>query len=118
MKNRKNVVMTPFEKIKKYCKEHGTSIQELAEKSGISAGTIYNWKYKTPSTTSLEKMASIMNVSISSLFTDTDADENSNNEVDLNNNTNLYFYNGKPIPKEDMDYVRGLLKHLGEARDN
>lgn len=108
--------MTPFEKIKKYCKEHGTSIQELAEKSGISAGTIYNWKHKTPSTTSLEKMASVMNVSVSSLFTD--ADESSNNEVDLNNTANLYFYDGKPIPKEDMDYVRGLLKHLGEARNN
>lgn len=113
---RRNVDMTPFEKIKKYCKEHGTSIKELAESANLSPATVYGWKNRVPATANLEKIAKVMNVSISFLLYDND--ENSNNKVDLNNNANLYFYDGKPIPKEDMEYVRKLLKHLGEARNN
>lgn len=46
--------MTTVERIKKLAKDHGLSLQQVAEKAGIGVNSIYRWNKVTPSSNSLE----------------------------------------------------------------
>lgn len=54
--------MTTVERIKKLAKDHGLSLQQVAEKAGIGVNSIYRWNKVTPSSNSLEKIAKVLNV--------------------------------------------------------
>lgn len=54
--------MTTVERIKKIAKDHGLSLQQVAEKAGIGVNSIYRWNKVTPSSNSLEKVAKVLNV--------------------------------------------------------
>lgn len=54
--------MTTVERIKKLAKDHGMSLQQVAEKAGIGVNSIYRWNKVTPSSNSLEKVAKVLNV--------------------------------------------------------
>ena len=58
-------------KLKKYRKEKGLTLKELAEKSGVSAGYLCHLEKGTrdnPSTEVMENIAIILNKSIPELF--------------------------------------------------
>ena len=54
--------MTTFERIKNLAKEHGMSLNEVNEKANLGTRSIYRWKYKEPSYTSLKKVAKVFNM--------------------------------------------------------
>jgi len=60
--------MTTFERIKNLAKKRGYSLTKLNDKAGLGTNSIYHWKTKTPSTDSLTKVASVLNVSVDYLL--------------------------------------------------
>ncbi len=105
--------MKEFETIREWCRSHGISIQELADKAGVSASTIYGWKYKKPSIKNLNKVSKAMHVATGYVI---------NNKVhekrELNDTSAIFTFNGEKIPEEDMEYVRELLKRFsGKKHD-
>lgn len=106
--------MTTFERIKKVSKEQGYSLTKLNDKAGLGINSIYHWKTKTPSTESLSKVANVLHVSVDYLLGKTDDPEpnkkNKPTEVDLNNDNTIMTFEGRPIPEEDMELIRRLLR--------
>ena len=56
--------MTTVEKIKKYCKIKGISIQTLEKDTGLSNGSISKWDKSSPKSESLMKVANYLDVSV------------------------------------------------------
>lgn len=72
------VDMTTFDRIKKLAKEHGMTLNEVNDKAGLGKRSIYRWKYKDPSYTSLKKVAKVLGVTPDQLTdqnTDLDSDD-------------------------------------------
>lgn len=55
--------MTTLDRIKNLSQKKGWSLQTLAEKAGVGKNSIYRWDTKVPSTSSLQKVAKVLNVS-------------------------------------------------------
>ncbi|WP_102706981.1 helix-turn-helix domain-containing protein [Terribacillus saccharophilus] len=55
--------MTPFDRVKELCNQHGINIVQLEEKVGFGRNSIYSWKKNKPSSDKLEKVADYFNVS-------------------------------------------------------
>ncbi|EEX26697.1 MULTISPECIES: helix-turn-helix domain-containing protein [Lactobacillus] len=105
--------MDEFENIRRWCREHGISIQELAEKANVSASTIYGWKYKKPSIKNLNKVSKAMHVTTGYVI-----DNKVHEKRELNDTSAIFTFNGEKIPEEDMKYVRELLKRFsGKKHD-
>lgn len=62
--------MTVFDNIKKISAQRGFTIKSVATKAGIGENSIYRWKKIAPSTASLSKVATVLNVSINDLLDD------------------------------------------------
>lgn len=70
--------MTTFDRIKKLAKEYGMTLNEVNDKAGLGKRSIYRWKYKDPSYTSLKKVAKVLGVTPDQLTdqnTDLDSDD-------------------------------------------
>ena len=106
--------MTVFERTKEISKNKGLSLQQVAEKAGLGINSIYGWKKKDPSITRLTKVADVLHVSVDYLLGKTDDPEQSKKnkptEVDLNNDNTIMTFEGRPIPEEDMELIRRLLR--------
>ena len=73
--------MTTIDRIKKISKEKGWSLQKVAEKAGIGINSIYRWNTKTPSTSSLQAVAKVLDVSVDYLLGKEDSSENMDEDV-------------------------------------
>jgi len=105
--------MTTFDRIKKISKEHGWSLQKLAEKAGLGINSIYRWKNMTPTTESLAKVAEVLGVSVDYLLGNTNnpnSDKLTEREVEITDKHVIMTYEGKPIPEEDMEIIKRLLR--------
>ncbi|GAX04591.1 XRE family transcriptional regulator [Secundilactobacillus pentosiphilus] len=105
--------MTTFERIKELAKMRGYSLSALNDKAGLGTNSIYHWKTKSPSTDSLSKVADVLNVSVDYLLGNTeDETEISKNKpiVDLNKDDSILTFDGTPIPDEDKELIRRLLR--------
>ncbi|AKP03543.1 XRE family transcriptional regulator [Companilactobacillus farciminis] len=106
--------MTTFERIKKVSKEQGYSLTKLNDKAGLGTNSIYHWKTKTPSTESLSKVANVLHVSVDYLLGKTDdpepAQKNKPTEVDINDDDVIMTFEGRPIPPEDIELMKRLLR--------
>lgn len=104
--------MTTIERIKKISKERGWSLQKVAEKAGIGVNSIYRWNTKTPSTTSLQAVADVLDVSVDYLLGKDDKPSTSNEPVDLDkvlSEEGMAMFDGKPLSEE---YKKALLAML------
>lgn len=103
--------MTLFDRIKTISKERGYSIAEVERKAGISANYMYQWKKRNPSPKALASVADVLNVSVDYLLGKTD--DNSTlmkpKQVDITDDDYIMTYQGKPIPPEDMEYIKRIL---------
>ncbi|MCT3283755.1 helix-turn-helix domain-containing protein [Lactobacillus pentosus] len=103
--------MTLFDRIKTISKERGYSIAEVERKAGISANYMYQWKKRNPSPKALAAVADVLNVSVDYLLGKTD--DNSTlmkpKQVDITDDDYIMTYQGKPIPPEDMEYIKRIL---------
>ena len=62
--------MTTYDNIKRFAKSKGISIQELAEKVGLSRNMIYQYKNVNPKLETLKKIAAVLGVDTSELVDD------------------------------------------------
>ena len=101
--------MTVFERTKKMALSKGLSLQNLAEKAGLGINSIYSWKKKDPSITRLTKVADVLNVSVDYLLGNTD-NPSKKKSVDLNDDDVIMTFEGRPIPPEDLELMKRLLR--------
>lgn len=101
--------MTVFERTKKIASSKRLSLQNLAEKAGLGINSIYSWKKKDPSITRLTKVADVLNVSVDYLLGNTD-NPSKKKSVDLNDDDVIMTFEGKPIPPEDLELMKRLLR--------
>ncbi|KRM93374.1 hypothetical protein FC24_GL000463 [Loigolactobacillus rennini DSM 20253] len=89
------------------------SLQKVAEKAGLGINSIYGWKKRDPSISRLSKVANVLDVSVDYLLGKTDNPSSDNTEekkVDIEDEHVIMTYQGKPIPKEDMEIIKRLLR--------
>ncbi|MCT2907858.1 XRE family transcriptional regulator [Schleiferilactobacillus harbinensis] len=106
--------MTVYERTRNYAKEHGLSLQEVAQKAGLGINSIYRWKNSVPSTDKLQAVADVLHVSVDYLLGNTDdPSTDSKKPVDLSG-TNVFTYQGMPIPEDDWEIIQDILKRRRE----
>lgn len=103
--------MTTFERIKKYAKLRGLSLQKVALAAGLSKNMIYQYKDGiNPSMKTLNKIADVLHVEPNDLLSDTTNKENTA-QADLDDDDTIFTFQGKTIPPEDLKIIRRLLKN-------
>ncbi|MYV04804.1 helix-turn-helix domain-containing protein [Furfurilactobacillus milii] len=108
--------MSIYEQVKALAQERGLSLQTLAIKAGMGINSIYSWQKKDPSISRLTKVAEILNVSVDSLIgADTATATKKSQQVDLNDDDVIMTFEGRPIPPEDLAYIKRI---LGSSDDN
>ena len=103
--------MTMFDRIKEISKKRGLTLAQLNEKVGFKQNVIYSWKTKTPSVDKVKAVADVLNVSVDYLLGNTEKSSASTKpkQVDLADDDYIMTYQGKPIPPEDMEYIKRIL---------
>lgn len=105
--------MSLLDNIKVVAKNYGYSLSEINDKANLGKNTIYSWKTKKPSIENLQKVAKVLHTSTDYLLGNTDDSKLSTKEkhknIDISDTDNIYSYNGKPIPEEYLDVIRGLM---------
>lgn len=115
--------MTAFDNIKKISKKRGLSLQEVAERAGLSRNLIYQYNGKTePTMETLRKIAKVLSVSPEELV----ASSNSSNQklankvhsasVDEALGTIMSF-EGKPVTDHDKKVMKDLLESYLRNKD-
>lgn len=104
--------MTVFERIKEVSKTRGMSLLQLNDKAGLKKNVIYSWKTKQPSAEKLKAVSEVLGVSTDYLLgkTDNPSATNKPKEVDIEDENILMTFDGKPIPEEDMEIIKRLLR--------
>ncbi|WHQ78957.1 helix-turn-helix transcriptional regulator [Latilactobacillus curvatus] len=105
--------MTLVDRIKKVARDKkGWNLKTTAQEAGIGINSIYRWKEQSPTTESLSKVANVLGVSTDYLLGKTDNPSVSNKpkEVDIEDENVLMTFDGKPIPEEDMEIIKRLLR--------
>lgn len=110
--------MTLFEAVKKYGKIRGMNVKEVALKAGLSENAIYGWKKHTPAKATIELVARELGVSPKTLTGEDDTKEPTKIDLkaSIDDDDIIMTYDGKPIPKEDLDLIKRLMR--GEQMDN
>ena len=98
--------MTTFERIKQLAKKRGYTLSALNDKAGLGTNSIYHWRNKTPSTQSLNKVATVLGVSADYLLGETEKKKT----ADLADKDTVFTYEGREIPPEDLEYMKRLLR--------
>lgn len=110
--------MTTIERIKKISKEHGWSLQKVAEKAGIGINSIYRWNTKTPSTASLQAVADVLGVSVDYLLGKEEKATNKDYDGEVEEALNsARMYQGKPISDAQRETIKGIVKAYLDAQD-
>ncbi|WP_308902379.1 helix-turn-helix domain-containing protein [Latilactobacillus curvatus] len=105
--------MTLVDRIKKVARDKKEwNLKTTAQEAGIGINSIYRWKEQSPTTESLSKVANVLGVSTDYLLGKTDNPSVSNKpkEVDIEDENVLMTFDGKPIPEEDMEIIKRLLR--------
>ncbi|SPS04295.1 helix-turn-helix domain-containing protein [Latilactobacillus sakei] len=104
--------MMLFERVKELAENKKISLLSLNEKAGLGKNAIYKWKTQNPSIENLQKVADVLGVSIDYLLGKTDNPSTSAKpkEVDIEDESVLMTFDGKPIPEEDMEIIKRLLR--------
>lgn len=104
--------MTVFERIKEVSKTRGMSLLQLNDKAGLKKNVIYSWKTKQPSAEKLKAVSEVLGVSTDYLLgkTDNPSVTTKPKEVDIEDKNVLMTFDGKPIPEEDMEIIKRLLR--------
>lgn len=107
--------MTTFERIKKIAKEKGYSLTKLNDEAGLGKGTIYNWKKINPTGDNLQKVAKVLGVSTDLLLGNDN--ESKKYEVDLADDNAIFTYEGRQIPKRDLQIIKNMIEAMKKQDD-
>lgn len=104
--------MTLISNIKKFSKLRGLNLKEVATKAGLSENAIYNWKTHTPSKPTIAAVANVLGVSYEDLTGEQQTRQPT--QIDLKASIDdddiIMTYDGQPIPKEDLEIIKRLLR--------
>lgn len=111
-----------IDRIKQMAKKQGLSLKETAMKSGIGENSIYRWQKQTPTTSSIQKVADTLHVSVDYLLGNTD---------EINPNTSVIpseesldrsldrsiAYDGTEITDHDRIIIKAMLNAYFENKN-
>ena len=102
-----------FNRLKTIAKAPGYSLNELAKKANLGAGTIYSWKNKTPSIEKLSKVASILGVTTDYLLNGKDS------KIDIAPilNANQLYMKDTALSDKDRKIIQGVLRSVLESEE-
>lgn len=112
-KIRKADYMTLLDTIKKLADARHITIAELERSTGISNGQIRRWDKSSPKAENLSKVADYFNVSTDYLLGREDSNENPSIDDIVDN---LRSYQGKPIPDDEKDVLKDIIKGYLDRR--
>lgn len=111
--------MTTLDRIKELSKKQGRSLQKVAEEAGIGINSIYRWNTKTPSTDSLSKVATVLNVTVDYLLGTDETPEwaDKKDSIDLNDflNDNLRVnmaFDGEDLTEEEIERLKVAMTQI------
>jgi transcriptional regulator with XRE-family HTH domain len=99
--------MTAYDNIKKFAKIRGLSLQQVAEKSGLSKNMLYQYKNMNPKVETLNKIAKALDVNTEDLLGNS---ESKSKHVDLADDDLFMTYQGKPLSDEDKELIKRILR--------
>lgn len=111
--------MTIAERIKEYRKQHHYTQKELATLINVKPTTISGWEIgrNIPSIEMLQKLADIFHVPFDELAGVKDSNYHSSTTkeddlktADLADDDTIFTFEGKPIPEQDLEYMKRLLR--------
>jgi len=121
--------MTLFERVKEISKKNGFSLAEVARRANIGEKSIYTWKpsktYPTgvsPSREVLERVATVLNVSVEYLLgkTDNDSVENEPKRIDVEdivNSSAMLTSRDHALSDEDRAAIRSLVETYLKSKE-
>lgn len=101
------------EHIKEKLNQHNMTAKEFAEKLDFKYTTVLDWIHaKTyPRIDKIEKMANFFGVDKSDLIEPhSAAPDEDRNTADLADDDTIFTFEGKPIPEQDLEYMKRLLR--------
>lgn len=100
--------------IKRYAKLRGLSLQSVAERAGLSKNIIYKWTRadSSPSKASVKAVADALNVTYEDLTGEKTESNLTTIDVKaaIEDEHTLMTFDGKPIPSEDLEIMKRLLR--------
>lgn len=111
--------MTIAERIKEYRKQHHYTQKELATLINVKPTTVSGWELgrNIPSIEMLQKLADIFHVPFDELagvkdsnYHSSDPREDDLKTADLADDDTIFTFEGKPIPEQDLEYMKRLLR--------
>lgn len=124
--------MTLFERVKQTAKDRGYSLQETAKLAGLGINSLYQWKNKQPSASSLQAVADVLGVSVDYLLGNTDEMHPAQSNIVSINNKNIELkdlldpeqieqrtvsYDGQPISDHDMKLIQTILEQMAKGEN-
>lgn len=99
------------ERIKELRKSKKMSQSELGKFIGVSQTTVTAWENgrAEPSSSYVAKLATFFNVSTDYLL-GRDSKEDDLKTADLADDDTIFTFEGKPIPEQDLEYMKRLLR--------
>lgn len=99
------------ERIKELRKSKKMSQSELGKFIGVSQTTVTAWENgrADPSSSYVAKLATFFNVSTDYLL-GRDRKEDDLKTADLADDDTIFTFEGKPIPEQDLEYMKRLLR--------
>ncbi|WP_448949559.1 helix-turn-helix domain-containing protein [Latilactobacillus sakei] len=98
--------------IKRYAKLRGMNLKRVATNAGLSESAIYNWRKHTPSKPTIKAVAEVLGVTYEDL-TGEKAESNPTTidvKAAIEDEHTLMTFDGKPIPPEDLEIMKRLLR--------
>ena len=102
--------MTVLDRIKEVARQRGMSLSTLAEKASLSRNAIYKWNRQAQQADKLANVANVLDVSVDYLLGNTETKTSKSQEVDLDDDNVIMTFEGKPIPPEDLELMKRLLR--------
>ena len=104
--------MTVKDRVKELASSRKLSIAELERKLDFSNGTINKWNKQNPSSDKLTAVANFFNVSTDYLLGRTKAKNIADKKptADLSDDEITMTFEGRPIPPEDIELMKRLLR--------
>ncbi|MEK1448121.1 helix-turn-helix transcriptional regulator [Limosilactobacillus fermentum] len=99
------------ERIAQLRKSRSMSQFQLAKTLNIATSTLgmYETNRRKPNMEMLEKLADFFGVSVDYLLGRPEKNDN-NNTADLADDDTIFTFEGKPIPEQDLEYMKRLLR--------
>lgn len=104
---------TIFDRIKALTEQRGKKIVDVEADLGMSKNYLYKWKKSVPSSDKLAMVADYFNVSTDYLLGRKGSNENPSIDDIVDN---LRSYQGKPIPDDEKDVLKDIIKGYLDRR--